>query len=49
MYNSIEQIKVFYPLQTWDNNQILWAIICFLAWIGIVLLIEFLGKKFSKK
>ena len=23
MYNSIEQIKVFYPLQTWDNNKIL--------------------------
>ena len=23
MYNSIEQVKVFYPLQTWDNNQIL--------------------------
>ena len=23
MYNSIEQIKVFYPLQTWDNNEIL--------------------------
>ncbi len=23
MYNNIEQIKVFYPLQTWENNQIL--------------------------
>ena len=32
----------------WDN-QLLWAVICFLVWIGIVLLIEFLGKKFSKK
>ena len=32
----------------WDN-QLLLAIICFLAWITIVLLIEFLGKKFSKK
>ena len=32
----------------WDN-QLLLAIICFLAGIGIVLLIEFLGKKFSKK
>ena len=32
----------------WDN-QLLWAIICFLVWIGIVLLIEYLGKKFSKK
>lgn len=32
----------------WDN-QLLWAIICFLVWIWIVLLIEFLGKKFSKK
>ena len=30
---------------TWESNQILWAIICFLAWIAIVLLIEFLGKK----
>ena len=34
---------------TWESNQILWAVICFLAWIAIVLLIEFLGKKFSKK
>jgi putative membrane protein len=33
---------------TGDSNQLLGAIICFLAWIGIVLLIEFLGKKFSK-
>ena len=32
----------------WDN-QLLLAIICFLAWIAIVLLIEFLGKKFGKK
>lgn len=32
----------------WDN-QLLLAIICFLAGIGIVLLIEYLGKKFSKK
>lgn len=23
MYNSIEQIKIFYPLQTWENNTIL--------------------------
>ena len=23
MYNTIEQIKVFYPLQTWENNKIL--------------------------
>ena len=38
-----------YEAITWDSNQILWAIICFLAWIGIVLLIEYLGKKFSKK
>lgn len=38
-----------YETITWDSNQILWAIICFLAWIGIVLLIEFLWKKFSKK
>ncbi len=38
-----------YEVITWDSNQILWAIICFLVGIGIVLLIEFLGKKFSKK
>lgn len=37
-----------YEAITWDSNQILWAISCFLAGIGIVLLIEFLGKKFSK-
>ena len=37
-----------YETITWDSNQILWAIICFLAGIGIVLLIEYLGKKFSK-
>ena len=23
MYNSVEQIKVFYPLQTWEDNKIL--------------------------
>ena len=23
MYNSIEQIKAFFPLQTWENNEIL--------------------------
>ena len=38
-----------YEVITWDSNQIFWAIICFLVGIGIVLLIEFLGKKFSKK
>ena len=38
-----------YETITWDSNQILWAVICFLAWIGIVLLIEYLGKKFSNK
>jgi len=38
-----------YETITWDSNQILWAIICFVAWIGIVLLIEYLGKKFSNK
>jgi putative membrane protein len=32
----------------WDN-QLLLAIICFIVGIAIVLLIEFLGKKFSKK
>ena len=37
-----------YETITWDSNQILWAIICFLAGIGIVLLIEYLGKKFNK-
>ena len=37
-----------YEAITWDSNQIFWAIVCFLAGIGIVLLIEFLGKKFSK-
>ena len=34
---------------SWESSQILWAVICFVIWIGIVLLIEFLGKKFSKK
>ncbi len=34
---------------TWDDNQLLGAITCFIVWITIVLLIEFLGKKFSKK
>ena len=37
-----------YETITWESNQILWAIICFLAWIGIVLFVEYLGKKFSK-
>jgi len=37
------------PNQYNGDNQLLLAIICFLAWIAIVLLIEFLGKKFSKK
>lgn len=37
-----------YETITWDSNQILWALICFIVWIAIVLLIEFLGKKFSK-
>ena len=35
-----------YEAITWDSNQVLWAISCFLAGIGIVLLIEFLGKTF---
>ena len=34
---------------TGESNQWLGAIICFIIWIGIVLLIEFLWKKFSKK
>ena len=34
---------------TWESNQLLWAIICFIVGILIVLLIEFLGNKFSKK
>ena len=34
---------------TWESNQLLWAVICFIIGIGIVLLIEFLGKKFGKK
>lgn len=38
-----------YETITWDSNQILWAIICFIVWIAIVILIDFLGKKFSKK
>ena len=38
-----------YEIITWNSNQILWAITCFLVWIGIVLLIEFLGKRFSNK
>ena len=38
-----------YETITWNSNQILWAIICFLAWIGIVLLIEYLGKRFNKR
>ena len=35
-----------YEAITWDSNQILWTIIYFLTWIGIVLLIEFSGKTF---
>lgn len=38
-----------YEAITWESNQLLLAIVCFLLWIWIVLLIEFLGKKFSKK
>ena len=38
-----------YEAITWDSNQVLWAIICFLAWIGIVLLIEVLWKIYNKK
>ena len=34
---------------TWNNNQLLGAITCFIVWVTVVLLIEFLGKKFSKK
>ena len=41
--------KNILPNQYNGDNQIFWAIVCFLAGIGIVLLIEFLGKKFSKK
>ena len=41
--------KNILPNQYNGDNQIFWTIVCFLAWIGIVLLIEFLGKKFSKK
>ena len=41
--------KNILPNQYNGDNQIFWAIVCFLAWIGIVLLIEYLGKKFSKK
>ena len=37
------------PNQYNGDNQILWAIVCFLAWIWIVLMIEYLGKRFSKK
>ena len=33
---------------TWETNQFLLAIICFIVGVTIVLLIEFLGKKFSK-
>ena len=36
-----------YEALTWDS-QLLWAIICFVIWIAIVLLIDFLWKKFSK-
>lgn len=38
-----------YEAFTWQSNQLLWAIACFIIWITIVLLIEFLGKKFGKK
>lgn len=38
-----------YETITWESNLLLWAIICFAVGIGIVLLIEFLGKNFSKK
>ena len=38
-----------YEIITWNNNQIWGAIICFAIGVAIVLLIEFLGKKFSKK
>lgn len=41
--------KNILPNQYNEDNQLLLAIICFLAWIAIVLLIEFLGKKFSRK
>ena len=41
--------KNILPNQYNGDNQLLLAIICFLAWIAIVLLIEYLGKKFSKK
>ena len=34
---------------TWNNNQLLWALICFIVWVTIVLLIEFLGKRFTRK
>ena len=38
-----------YETLTWESNQIIWSIICFVAWILIVIVIEFLGKKFGKK
>ena len=38
-----------YETITWESNQILWSILCFIAWIVIVVLIELLGKKFNKK
>lgn len=38
-----------YETIAWESNQLLWAIIFFLIWIMIVLLIEFLGKKLDKK
>ena len=34
---------------TWRDSQLLWAIVCFLIGIAVVLLIEYLGKRFSKK
>ena len=36
------------PNQYNGDNQLLLAVVSFLVWIAIVLLIEFLGKKFSK-
>ena len=34
---------------TGESNQLLWAIVCFVIWICVVLLIECLGKRFTKK
>ena len=38
-----------YETITWEGNQLLWAIICFIIGIVIVLLIEFLWNKFGRK